>query len=223
MNIYAFYEPINEPWIDHTDQNALINLWIKSWSYYGWTPIIYGIKECENCEGYEELYNVCQKLPTVNPKKYETYCFIRWLYMAKIGGWYADMDMINYGFLPVDYGDKTVTTGVKLHCSSIHMSSINYKKIVDAIKNFKLSDKDYYDFNNDGTKTPHVSDMSVLSSYGQIDIALDILKEYPYGGHTTSTIVHYPFSCMKSVDINITRTQIILKDKRTVKFYDNQN
>ena len=29
----------------------------KSWRYYGWNPIVYGIKECESCDGYEELYN----------------------------------------------------------------------------------------------------------------------------------------------------------------------
>ena len=48
MNIYAFYDAIDEPWINHADQNALIEIWKKSWSYYGWTPVVYGIKECEN-------------------------------------------------------------------------------------------------------------------------------------------------------------------------------
>ncbi len=32
MNVYAFYEPINEPWIDQNDQKILIDLWKKSWN-----------------------------------------------------------------------------------------------------------------------------------------------------------------------------------------------
>lgn len=218
MNVYCFYEPINEPWINHSDQNDLIEIWKKSWSYYGWTPVIYGIKECENCDGYEELYNACQKLPTVNSKKYEMYCFLRWLYMSKVGGWYADMDMINYGFFPIDYGEKIVTTWVAIHCSSICMPPNKYKKIIDDIINFKISEKDYYGFDKNGNKKPHVSDISILSSYKDIDIKLDIFKEYPYYGYDVSLITHYPLNCMFSEKEKLTRTQIILKDERAIKF-----
>ena len=74
MNVYAFYEPIEG--FDQTDQNNLIEIWKKSWSYYGWNPVIYGLKECQECEGYDEYYKMCESYPTVNVKQYEMLCFL---------------------------------------------------------------------------------------------------------------------------------------------------
>ena len=219
-NVYAFYEPINEPWVDQMDHNNLIELWKKSWRYYGWNPIVYGIKECESCDGYEELYNACQSYPTVNPKQYEMLCFLRWLYMSEVGGWYADLDMMNHGFYPTEFGDKIITTAYTLHCSAIYMSAEKYKKIVDHIKNLKITDEDYFDF-GDGRKAPTVSDMTVLTKHNNdIDLKLEIQSEYPHNDYKNKLIVHYPFAIYGS-DSNLkgkSRSQIILEDDRTKTF-----
>ena len=219
-NVYAFYEPINEPWVDQMDHNNLIELWKKSWRYYGWNPIVYGIKECESCDGYEELYNACQSYPTVNSKIYSTICFIRWIYMSKMGGWYADLDMMNHGFYPAEFGDKIVTTTYTLHCSAIYMSAEKYKKIVDHIKNLKITDEDYFDF-GDGRKAPNVSDMTVLTKHNNdIDLKLEIQAEYPHNDYKNKLIVHYPVAIYGS-DSNLkgkSISQIILEDDRTKTF-----
>ena len=219
-NVYAFYEPINEPWVDQMDHNNLIELWKKSWRYYGWNPIVYGIKECESCDGYEELYNACQSYPTVNSKIYSTIFFIRWIYMSKMGGWYADLDMMNHGFYPAEFGDKIVTTTYTLHCSAIYMSAEKYKKIVDHIKNLKITDEDYFDF-GDGRKAPNVSDMTVLTKHNNdIDLKLEIQAEYPHNDYKNKLIVHYPVAIYGS-DSNLkgkSRSQIILEDDRTKTF-----
>lgn len=217
MNVYAFYEPINEPWINQTDQNNLIEIWKKSWSHYGWNPIVYGMKECKECDGYNELYSICENYPTVNPKIYSIICFIRWIYMSKVGGWYADLDMINYGFYPTEFGEKIVTASYTLHCSTIHMSVEKYKKLIDNIKNLKITDEHYFDIGN-GKKVANVSDMDVLLKYNDnLDLRLNIQSEYPYNNNL---IVHYPFA-MYASDNNIkgkTRSEVILQDERTKIF-----
>ena len=67
MNIYTFYVKIDDSTHDH--QLKLIDIWKKSWSYYGWNPVIYGLKECQECEGYDEYYKICDctETPQVMP------------------------------------------------------------------------------------------------------------------------------------------------------------
>lgn len=217
MNVYAFYEPIKE--FNQDDQNELINIWKKSWIYYGWNPIIYGLKDCQECEGYDEYYKMCESYPTVNPKKYEMFCFLRWLYMSKVGGWYADLDMINYGFYPLDCGDKIVTTSNVLNCSSIHMSKNGYKNLVEKINSLKVTENDYYDY-GEGKKVAHLSDIYVLSEHSKnVDTQLNILVEYPNNLYDLSLIVHYPFNIYSHhFTKGKTRSQIILEDPRTKIF-----
>ena len=212
MNIYAFYEPLDEFSTVHQDQLKLIELWKKSWIYYGWNPIVYGIKECKLSNDYDRVYDVCHKLPTVNIKTYELYCFLRWLYMGEIGGWYADLDMINYGFTPIESHNKTITTSVVLHCSSIHMPINGYKSVIESFKNLKESDKRYGIVNDN----KHFADMYILESMRDIDIKLDIQKEYMDVGYEDAKIVHYHFGIYnKNNTSGKTRTQIILEDPRT--------
>lgn len=213
MNVYAFFEPIDENWIDHKDYKKILELWKKSWTFYGWNPVIYGIKECEKHPQFDLIYKLCEKFPTVNPKKYEMFCYLRWLYMANVGGWYSDIDMINYGFTPKDYQNKIVSSGIALHCCPIFMNTNNYQKLIDTY--FNINENSFISIHN----KPHYSDMYILKNFSDnIDIKLNILKEYPYYGHDVSLITHYPSNCMFSEKENTTRTQIILKDKRTAEF-----
>lgn len=217
MNVYAFYEPLEG--YDQTDQNNLIEIWKKSWSHYGWNPIVYGIKECKQYSEYDEYYKMCESYPTINPKQYEIFCFLRWLYMSIVGGWYADLDIINYGFYPLECNDKIVTTTTVLNCSSIHMPKDKYKNLIDVMNSLKVTENDYYDYGN-GKKVPHLSDTYVLSEYSKnIDTRLDILMEYPGNSYDISLLVHYPFNMYSHpFTKGKTRSQIILEDPRTKIF-----
>ena len=218
MNIYAFYEPIEG--FDQTDQNNLIEIWKKSWSYYGWNPVIYGLKECQECEGYDEYYKICDSYPTVNVKQYEMLCFIRWVYMSEVGGWYADLDMINYGFYPLECGDKIVTTTPVLNCSAIHMPKNKYKDLISIIKSLRSDGNIFWDYYDINIKVPHLSDTYVLSEYSKnVDTQLNILVEYPNNLYDVSLIVHYPFNMYShSFTKGKTRSQIIMEDPRTKIF-----
>jgi hypothetical protein len=216
MNVYAFYEPLDYYAYVHEDQKKLIELWKKSWSYYGWNPIVYGIKECQESEDFKAVYHSCENLPTINYKKYELYCFLRWLYMSKVGGWYADLDMINYGFTPLECNGKTATASLGLQCSCFHMSTDGYKAVIETLKNLKESDSKYNAMVN-GKK--HFSDMYVLSNFKDIKIKLNIQKEFMSIGYKNAKIVHYHFGMYNNPNcVGRTRTQVILEDPRTKAF-----
>jgi len=205
MNVYAFFEPIDENWIDHSDYQKIIDLWKKSWSFYGWNPIIYGIDECKKHAQYDVIYKFCEKLPTVNPKKYEMFCYLRWLYMANVGGWYSDVDMINYGFTPIDYKNKIVTTGFALHCSPIYMDNNNYQKLIDSY--FNIDESSYVLINN----KIHYSDMYILKKFSEnIEIKLHLCDQYPDDVKEKHVLAHYPFRS--------NRHKIIQEDKRSKIF-----
>jgi len=211
MNVYSFYEPLDEFSKIHQDQKTLIEIWKKSWRYYGWNPIIYGINECKLSEDYQSVYDACKKLPTVNIKKYELYCFLRWLYMGEVGGWYADTDMINYGFTPMECREKTATTSVALHCASIHCSKNGYKKIINEFKKLNENDPRHAMAKN----KKHFSDMLILESIRDIDIKLDIQKEYVNKICRYAKVVHYPLGVLSN---GKTRTETVLEDERTKIF-----
>ena len=53
MNIYTFYAKIEDS--IHEDQLRLINIWKKSWSYYGWNPVVIYPEDLINKRQYNEL------------------------------------------------------------------------------------------------------------------------------------------------------------------------
>ena len=114
MNVYAFYEPINEPWVNQHDQQILIDLWKKSWNHYGWNPVIITLDDAKKHSLYDNFYKKIEQFPTVCPKIYDMYCFLRWLSFANFGGWMSAVSIMNYGFTPVDYNDlENIIPGFK--------------------------------------------------------------------------------------------------------------
>lgn len=221
MNIYTFYEPIDNESYNNYDE--LINIWKKSWIFYGWNPVILSLKDAQEHPKYEKLFKKAQDLPTVNPKKYEMYCYLRWAALANKGGWYADVDMINYGFTPkVIDENKVVTAGREtLHVNSFYMSKLVYEDLLDEIINYEVSDENYELIGEE--KVPHVSDMYILSySKIKVDHCYNNLIEYKKGPYKESSIVHYPTGCMYTdeKDKDKSRIDIIKEDERYLKFSD---
>lgn len=217
MNIYAFYDPIGVQSQEYTD---LISIWEKSWKYYGWNPIILTLKDAQKHERYDELYNKAEKYPTVNIKQFEMYCFLRWLAIAHIGGWYTDVDMINYGFLPHDYGVESVTTYVHgIAPATVYLTKKKYNDlIIESLINYETTESDYMLSMN----KYHVSDMTILNKKTHLlDKRLDVQSDYILDPKwNNAKIVHYTSPCIHfhEKDKGKTRIQIILDDDRTKVF-----
>ena len=129
MKIYAFYDSLgNFPGRD--DYKKLIDIWQKSWIYYGWDPVILTLDDAKKHKDYQRLLEISNERPTVNRKDFETLCFLRWLSMFDKSGWYCDVDMINYGFEPVSYENLVVTTNYYnvIHASCFYMQNEKYNQ-----------------------------------------------------------------------------------------------
>lgn len=219
MNIYTFYESIDPSNIDkNNNELKIIDLWSKSWRHNGWNPIILNLNDASDHPEYQKFYDVCYKFPTVNPKKYEMYCYLRWLAMELRGGWHCDYDVINYGFKPVDFGDKIVTCiNGRLSPSTIYMTKEKYRLIIDTILNYKISDVDIkYKENNN--KIYHVSDMTIIQSLDSkySDVILNIEKTVNVETDwDKSNLIHFASAFIRS---GKSKLQTILEHYKTAEF-----
>lgn len=225
MNVYAFYEPIREDWVDQKDQEILVSLWKKSWSHYGWNPIILSLEDAKKHPLYEEYYNIVKTFPTVNPKTYELYCFLRWLSFANQGGWISAVSCMNYGFKPYDPVDKIITSHLHpfiVPTVSIYVPKEKFKIILELIMNYKINHNDF--LNVGGERRPHMSDMILLNSNlykteASVDRknCLNFSSTYGDLNWKKSLITHYPMSTtciLGDIDKHKTRTQVVLEDPR---------
>ncbi len=222
MNVYAFYETIDEPWVNQEDQKKLIELWKISWSKYGWNPIILGLNDAKKHYLYDVYYKKIESLPTINDKKYEMLCFLRWLSFAEYGGWISAVSVMNYGFSPLEFSKEIVVANeypFLTPTTAIHIPKEKLSLILDTIMRYDLRKEHVININ--GIYKPHVSDMIILNeTFNKIFIDILLKKSVSYGpaeNWQNSQIVHYPVPTIYMYgdrDKHKTRTQVILEDPR---------
>lgn len=224
MNVYAFFEPLEDS--PSTDYLRLIELWKKSWSFYGWSPKLLSLEDAKSHPLYQQLYDRCVDLPTLNNRKYELYCFLRWLAICQVGGWYADVDIMNYGFVPEDYGNKIVTCekNPSIHGTVIHIPREKYDTIINEFLTFDSSI--FIDVPVGDKVVKHVSDMFVLASVSRkinIDIMLGNHVLWKHGLDTSGyPLVHYHGGCRSPAEhaAKKSRSDLILEDERSKAFIE---
>lgn len=188
MNIYTYYDEVLD------NQIEIIEVWKKSWENNGWNPIVLDRKfiKCTNLE-IEYLEN----LPSVNPKKYEMACFLRWNAMSNIGGgWMCDYDVINIGFSPEDskkYESMSILQG-HVPCL-VYGTSEDYKHI------FNIFTTESSNFITKIDEKSHTSDMIIISNIKNRDFikCLNIVDDYPK--KEKSILIHCSEYCCRSVSI----------------------
>ena len=215
MKIYCFYEKLNDIYIDDLvlDHERVLEVWKKSWSYYGWEPIVLTRKDIPKNEDYEILSKTIKKLPTTNSFRYEEICYLRWLAMLGKKGWFCDYDMINYGFTPCSYGNKivSVTKSGNLGASVVYGPESFYKKIVETIKNFDFENFKSLPSAQYLKPFNHISDMVILNALFKADIELRIMRESPMDFNLI--LKHYNYDNCKEG-----KYKAILKDPRAKVF-----
>ncbi len=202
MNIYAFYENINNE-ID-IEYQKIIEIWKKSWSRNGWNPIILTLEDSKKHPDFEDYYNIIKNYPSIHEKKYIDMCYLRWLAIAHVGGWYTDIDMINYGFKPINYTDEIVSCSYNICPTTIYMSRENYQKyIVDTLKNYDFPENDFYDKITDNENNcKYTSDMLILHNkkiYNNINVILNIQCDYDVDKDWKKySVIHFHGGCFNS-------------------------
>lgn len=162
MKVHTFFKPIFEFGQERTDRElALIDLWKKSWKFYGWEPIVHSHEELPILENYQQLKNKIKDFPTRNNREYEEACYLRWLLMQEEGGWFSDYDIMNYGFWPTEYDYNVVSTGKHLGGNAIYGTSDFYKFL---IQHFLEEDFSAYHiiYKKNGKEIHHISDMVIM-------------------------------------------------------------
>jgi hypothetical protein len=213
MNIYTYYQKVKG---QSEEENLwLLDLWKKSWSYYGWNPIVLSLEDSKENPLYEKLCQKCIQYPTINSKEYEMACYVRWLAFSLRGGWVNDYDIINYGFSPMDYGtDALSLTGI-MGGSTIAAPKSFYEKVVDTFINYEIDKNENLIIINKRIFT-HVSDMTIMNSYLSPTKVIKIETYYGSEGYENSLLVHYNAHHVSIKGMN--RKNAIKSDPRALKF-----
>lgn len=156
MTITTFYEPI---WGTNAREVNLLQLWIQVWQANGWEPVVVGLDLAITHPKYQQMEEKIKALPTVNDRKYERVCFLRWLAFAQVGGLIADYDVFpRVPYPPEAFEDKDVFVNGTQTCACGFISGTkeDLEKIVDTIIEYKPDQLDVC-----GGR-PHVSDMTII-------------------------------------------------------------
>jgi hypothetical protein len=194
MKVSTYYSPVSQ--IEEQPQRELLELWKKSWSRYGWEPVILGRDDAKESEWYQVILDNVKEFPTSNPRDYELSCFLRWAAMEAIGGGImTDYDVMNYGFetLGIKPDDKSI---FPLHCMERHVPSVvyggrqAYRVICGLFSNYIPSSHER-----------QVSDMTILERSAGMGVWEDVggVLQYSEPGWEANALVHYSSHCLRGV------------------------
>ena len=101
--VYTFFQPVDG--LNSADEKKLILLWKANWASAGWQPQVLNELDAVNHPLYSEYSEMVKKFPSINPGRYDYYCYMRWLAVAQsceepdTEVAMCDYDVFNYGFL----------------------------------------------------------------------------------------------------------------------------
>lgn len=211
MKIYSFYKRLDNLYTKDSivDHEKVLEVWKKSWSYYGWEPVVLSMNDIPIDDNFIKIYQNMKNLPCENSFKYESLCYFRWLAMQGKSGWFCDYDMINYGFKPCEFENKVATLAKvkRLGASVIYGPVELYENIASEILNFNFENFKQ----RQGAKTfYHISDMIILNSLFKADISLGVMTN---DSDPNYLVNHYYWNRYGN-----TKYEAILKDPRSKVF-----
>ena len=191
MNIFTFFEPVDG--MDQDEQANLISLWRKNWSAQGWKCFVLNERHAKVHPWFQFYSNLVSEFPTVNPKRYEYFCFIRWLAFANSCHdgkcLFADYDVMSYGFTPDQRNDN------RLVFYQGHVPALVFggkESLYDLCRMFmayQIQPDDLYE------GRPHVSDMHIIqklmSRYPDKFVLDEKMKNHGEEGWDSIPVVHY--------------------------------
>ena len=165
--VFTYFDAVPE--IDANEQKAQIELWKEAWKSRGWNPIVLTWLEARKHHLYESFENAVKLFPTVNPKKYELSCFLRWLALDQAGGGLmSDYDCIPGRMMPRDLDEIRKESGVAhiLQCNDqgtavpacVYADRPALSKMIKHLMGYKPNAGDIEH------GAAHVSDQSILTA-----------------------------------------------------------
>ncbi len=188
MKVFTFYDAVDgkrEP-----DELALIDLWKRSWSAMGWEPTLLSGGSLSATPESRRLRDRLNKLPSVNKRNLDLWCYLRWLAVAERGGGFmADYDVINYAFVPRPPG--RLTTHERFVPCVVSGTAAEFRRAVEWFAEQKVS------WIERNFRFAHTSDMLVMKArQSEFDQTTECV-EYGEAGWESAPLVHYCNRAMK--------------------------
>jgi len=188
MNVFCYFDNPKAP--NYPDR--LIECWRESWEANGFTPRVMTEADARANPRFTEIEATCKALPTVNDRRFEMSCWLRWLAFQQVApGVFTDYDVINFSLRPEDVptGNVVCLESPASPCC-IYATREGLAGFLDA---FKLGNQCATLI--DGRQ--HTSDLMVFQAWHKgPPIALS--KLVTHAGHLHSQCVHFPNGLVKN-------------------------
>lgn len=194
--VYTFFSPVQE--LNQSEHLRQVDIWKNSWRSRGFKPVVLDLNTAMKHPDFKKLNAIFEKFPTVNAKKYELYCYLRWLALEVVGGGMtSDYDVVNNGFTPDDLKEfQSDENRITVFQASPDLSCITpaavyapipaLKKFIAALAEYKVEESD-----KEG-ENPHISDQNILRKHRDADwVSIQLLcKEYKEEGWDGVPMTH---------------------------------
>ncbi len=194
------------------DATDVLQLHVDSFTRYGWEVVMVD----ESTARQHPLFPVFDNWPLFamsrNPREYTRACYMRWLAYASAGNFFADLDVINYGFTPEDAHDLRRIAGGPNFLSVCGAAGLflasEYNEILNAFLQYQkqpfVSGLLEVDVNDISIMTECRRDLFELIARDDVRIS----RDYSCSGWEAARLVHYPYYFTKPP-----RAQVILSER----------
>jgi hypothetical protein len=187
--VYTFCAPIHGKTPEH--EAALVDLWKASWTANGWEAIVLDESSVQIDEEVAKMLLAYRALPSINRKKLDYYCYVRWLAVAQAGGGFmCDYDVINYGFRPRPVGNLALYER-SVPCL-VSGTAAEYERVARLFAAHMVESDDRLQ------GKLHVSDMMILTKNTWMFEQAEGCAEFGRPGWETADAVHFSNLSMKS-------------------------
>lgn len=219
--VFTYFDAVPE--INANEQKAQIELWKESWKSRGWNPIVLTWLEARKHALYEKFENAVKLLPTVNPKKYELSCYLRWLALDQAGGGLmSDYDCIPGRMLPRDLDEIRKDSG-KMHVLQSNDSVVVPACVYadrEALKLWIKTMMGYKPTTSDIEQgVSHVSDQSIATSIaaqeGSFIKKHTLVSEIGEANYKTAHAIHFANSACRKFRPGASKSGLMLEYLRS--------
>ena len=187
--VYTFCAPIHGKIPEH--EAALVDLWKASWIANGWEAIVLDESAVRVDEEVARMLLAYRQLPSINRKKLDYYCYVRWLAVAQAGGGFmCDYDVINYSFRPQPVGNLALYER-SVPCL-VSGTAAEYERVARFFAAYAVTPDDRLQ------GKPHVSDMMIVTKNTWLYEQEEGCAEFGRSGWETAGAVHFSNLSMKS-------------------------
>jgi hypothetical protein len=187
--VYTFCAPILGK--DPGHEAALVDLWRESWIANGWDAVVLDESSVRVDDEVTRMLLTYRELPSINRKKLDYYCYVRWLAVAQAGGGFmCDYDVVNYSFAPRPAGRMAIYER-SVPCL-VSGTAAEYARIARFFAAYAVAADDRLQ------GRPHVSDMMILTKNEWMFESQTGCAEYGRPGWETAGAVHFSNLSMKS-------------------------